>query len=305
MSARTLKLIGAAGAAALTIGTVAGPAVAAGEETASVSYTCVTAAGNATPSATYAVNTPPATMVAGQTVKLPTTSTITLDATTTGLAVGAFQWASFNGTITTPPTASTVGQNLTIAKTPMGNGAGGTTVATATGTTNLRASKAGTYTLMLGNLGAGGDGSAGNVTLNGFFASGAAANTVQFPDGSTFGQCTANAKVALANAAGAPATVAVSKDKSKTTVKASEKNDKVTATAKVKGHFGLAGTGKVKFTLKKGSKTVKSVSGKLKNGAAKVTFKNVKAKGSYSVVASFKGDKALKGSTGKKAFKIK
>jgi len=71
MSARTFKLIGAAGAAALTVGVMAGPAVAAGEETADVNYTCTTALGlTPAPTAHYAVDAPPATMVAGQTVKL-------------------------------------------------------------------------------------------------------------------------------------------------------------------------------------------------------------------------------------------
>ena len=54
----------------------------------------------------------------------------------------------------------------------------------------------------------------------------------------------------------------VKKDGSKTTTKASynAKKDVATGTAKVAGSkFKLAGTGKVKFTLKKGSKTVKSI----------------------------------------------
>src|SRR5690242_8259284 len=94
MSVRThYKLLGAAGAAALAIGTVAAPAVAAGEETADVHYTCTTALGlTPVPTAHYAVDAPPATMVAGQRVSLPTTGTITLDSTTTGAVVSGFHW---------------------------------------------------------------------------------------------------------------------------------------------------------------------------------------------------------------------
>src|SRR5690242_1540299 len=95
MSVRThYKLIGAAGAAALAL-SVAGPALAAGEETASVAYTCTTALGDAHPSAVYHVNAPKAKMAAGQ--PLGTTATFSLDAATTGLAVAGLGWTSFNG----------------------------------------------------------------------------------------------------------------------------------------------------------------------------------------------------------------
>ena len=90
------------------------------------------------------------------------------------------------------------------------------------------------------------------------------------------------------------------KDKSKTATKATynAKKDVATGTAKVKGHFGLAGTGKVKFTLKKGTKTVKSVTATLKKGAAKAAFKNVKAKGSYSITAAFSRRRRAQGLLG-------
>ncbi len=61
----------------------------------------------------------------------------------------------------------------------------------------------------------------------------------------------------------------------------------------------------MKFTLKKGSKTVKSITAKLKKGKATAAFKHVKAKGSYSIIAKFKGDAGLKGSSGKATFKVK
>src|SRR4051812_4615486 len=97
MSLRThYKLLGAAGAAALAIGAMAGPAMAAGS-TASISYTCTTPLGvNATPSAVYSVKQAPVTMAVGQ--PLSTTAVFTLDAGTTTLAQTALKWASFTGT---------------------------------------------------------------------------------------------------------------------------------------------------------------------------------------------------------------
>ncbi len=61
----------------------------------------------------------------------------------------------------------------------------------------------------------------------------------------------------------------------------------------------------MKFTLKKGTKTVKSMKVALKKGAAKAAFKKVKAKGKYKIVASFAGDAALKGSCGVAKFTVK
>ena len=130
MSLRThYKLIGAAGAAALALGALAGPALAAAS-TASVAYTCSVPPPfpNATPSAVYNVASAPATMAVGQ--PLVTTSTITLDAATTALASG-LGWVSFNGTIATKPSATQAGLRLKVKKTTLGNGAGATTVARA------------------------------------------------------------------------------------------------------------------------------------------------------------------------------
>ncbi len=103
-------------------------------------------------------------------------------------------------------------------------------------------------------------------------------------------------------------TVTVSKDKSKTTAsgKYTAAKKSTSLTSKVKGaKFGLAGTGKVKFTIKKGTKTVGSASGTLKKGVAKATVKKALAKGKYSVSAKFKGDDGLKGSSGKGSFTVK
>jgi len=216
---------------------------------------------------------------------------------------------SFDAKIVTPTSASQVGQNLTVPKSPMGT-LGSTTTAPVSGSTLVRPTKAGTFTLNLGNLGDPAGLPAGAVTLEGFDAGGNVLNTAIFPDGGAFGQCTNVAgKTPLADALAAPATVAVSKDKSKTKTTASynAKKDVATGKAKVSGKkFGLTGTGKVKFTLMKGKKTVKSMKAKInKKGVATAAFKKVKAKGTYTIAASFKGDGGLKGSSGKDSFKVK
>ena len=80
MRTKHLKLLGAAGATALTIGAIASPALAAGEESADVTYTCPTTLGlTPAPSAHYVVDAPPATLFAGQKASLPTTDTISVD----------------------------------------------------------------------------------------------------------------------------------------------------------------------------------------------------------------------------------
>jgi hypothetical protein len=102
-----------------------------------------------------------------------------------------------------------------------------------------------------------------------------------------------------------PATIAVSKDTSKTTVKASYAKAKKTATgvAVVKGkNFGLAGTGSVKMTLKRGTAKIKTITVKLNSkGVAKGVFKSVTKKGKYKIVTVFTGSAGLKGSTGTSA----
>jgi hypothetical protein len=302
-----LKLVGAAGAAALTVGGLTAPALAGvPANTADVHYTCATAAGNTTPEIQFGFNSAPASVVAGKTVKVPGTQTVTIDATTSGLAHTVFLWDSFKGTVKTTPTAKRAGLNIKIPKTTIPNQVDGTTVATTTGNVLVRAFKAGTYTMKLGSL--------GHVHLQGLDASGnpipANSNGVaDFPnaDGS-FGRCKNNAGSTTVKNAGTPVTIKVTKDKSTTAAKASynAKKDKATGTAKVKGHFGLPGTGKVKLTLKKGTHTVKSMKVKLnKKGVATGAFKHVKAKGKYSISASFKGDAALKGSSDKAKFTVK
>ena len=98
-------------------------------------------------------------------------------------------------------------------------------------------------------------------------------------------------------------TTTVAKDKTKSKVSAKVKGSTANVSDKVKSHFGLKPTGKVTFTLKKGSKTVGKAKGKIsKKGVAKVSFKHL-GSSKYSVSASYKGDKNLKGSKGKASFK--
>jgi len=308
------KIAGAAGAAALVIGAVATPALAAGELSADVTYTCPTTLGlTPAPLAHYVVDAPPASMVAGQKVSLPTIGTVTIDtATSSALAAppaqGGFGWASFTATIVTPTSGSQVGQNLTVPKSPM-SPPGSSTTAPLTGKTLVRPTKAGTFTLNLKNLGAASGLPAGAVTLQGFAADDTQLNNAVFPDGGAFGQCTNVAtKTPLEDVTTAPATITVTKDKSTTATKASynAKKDIATGTATVKGKFGLAGTGKVKFTLKKGTTTLKAISATLNGkGVATAAFKKVKAPGKYSITAKFAGDAALKGSSGKATFPVK
>lgn len=299
MSVRTknLKLVGVGSAVALAVGAVAAPALAAG--TASVSYTCVSPAGNATPSADYTVDTAPATMVVGQ--PLGTTATFTLDAGTTALATTALGWDSFKGSITTKPSATEAGLALKVAKTKLGNGAGGTTVAPAAGS-SLAGTQVGAFTFVLGDL--------GDVKLTGFDAGGTKLGTVHFPNSDgTFGQCMNDAGTTTLTDGGNPVTTTLVKDGSTTKVHAAylAKHHKVLATAKVSGKVGhLPGTGKVRFFLKKGTHTLKAVSGTLnKKGIAKVIINKHLAKGKYVVKAKYKGDASLKASSGKTRFTVK
>ncbi len=101
----------------------------------------------------------------------------------------------------------------------------------------------------------------------------------------------------------------VKKDGSKTTTKASynAKKDVASASAKVDGQQVQAGRHRQgEVHPQEGLEDRQDRLGAtLKKGTAKATFKNVKAKGSYSVVAKFKGDAGLKGSSGKATFKVK
>jgi hypothetical protein len=292
-----LKLVGALGATALAIGTVAAPAVAAGGSKATVNYTCTTPLGNATPSSVYKVAKAPAKMAVGQPLK--TTAVFTLDANTTTLAETALMWSKFSGTITSKPTASLAGLKLKFPKTTLGNGAAGTTVADATGTT-LAGTKVGNFTFTLGDL--------DHVVLNGYDSSGNPVGSVEFPNSDgTFGKCTNDAGTTQLMTGANPVTVKVVKDTTKTVASAkySSKTQTAKGKAKVTSHFGTKVTGKVKFTLKKGTHKLKTIKSSVnKKGVAKAAFKHVKAKGKYSITAKYLGSSTLKSSSDKATFTV-
>jgi hypothetical protein len=294
LRSKHLSLVGAAGAVALTIGGLASPAFAAG--TASANYTCITPFGPAKAAAAYTADTAPASMAVGQ--PLATTGTFTLDASTTALAMGQLGWSKVKGTITTNPTASKAGLDLTFPKTDLGSGPGGSTVANAKGGILAGATVQDSFTFVLGDL--------GHVTLTGYTNSGKKIGSVRFPS-ATNGKCTNDAGTTTLKDGGTDVTTKTVKDKSKTkeTAKYAAKKKSATSTAKVTARYGTKATGKVKFTLKKGAHTVKSMTGKVnKKGIAKVVFKSVKAKGKYSITAKYSGSSTLKGSSGKDTFKV-
>jgi hypothetical protein len=299
---KNLTLVSAAGAALALTAAAAAPALAAGEETADVTYSCNS--GAASPTASYAVDAPPAKMAAGQTVKLGTTATFSLNATDSGLAQAVLTdqgppvrpATAVGGKITTPTSNKAVGLNLNIAKTDFGNAGAGATTADLSGKTLLRSTAVGTFTLKLGDLGL--------VHLVGFDSTGAETQAFDFPssDGTFTGCVNTAGKTTLANGATA-ATVKVVKDRTKTTVGASFSKAKhsITGTAKVKSHFGIKAKGKVKFQLMKGTKTIKTVTKKLKRQAAKATFSGVTKAGKYTVKAKYLGSSNLKASSGSKS----
>ena len=79
----------------------------------------------------------------------------------------------------------------------------------------------------------------------------------------------------------------------------------VKGTAKVRSHFGLKATGKVKFVLKRGTHKVVTQKSKLnKKGIAKFMQMNVRKHGKYTLKATYLGNKALKTSSGKDTFTV-
>lgn len=102
-------------------------------------------------------------------------------------------------------------------------------------------------------------------------------------------------------------TISVVKAGSTTKVAASynAKKDKVTGTATVKARNGIAATGKVKFVLKKGTKTVATATKSLRSGKATASFLRVKKAGAYTLLAQYAGSDRVKGSTGKDGFRVR
>jgi len=289
-------LIGAAGAAALAIGAIASPALAAVSK-ASAAYTCSTQFGPAHPTADYTVKSVPPKMAVGQPVG--TTSKFTLDAATTALATTGLGWSKFNGTISTKPSASRAGLHLTFPKTTLGNGPGGSTVAKAAGST-LAGTKTGGFTFKLGDL--------GKVKLTGYDSSGKKLGSVVFPTKGSTGRCKNDAGTTTLMSGPTAVTTKIVKDTSTTKESAaySSKKDKAHGTAKVKARYGTPATGKVKFLLKKGSTTIKRATDTLnRRGIAKVSFKGVTAKGKYTIVGKYTGSATLKRSSGKASFTVR
>jgi hypothetical protein len=274
-----LKVAGAVGAAALTIGGLTAPAFAATQD---ITYNCDQGAPPLGPlDTTIDPGSIPASLVAGQQVKRDVTLTIHLNTAQTAIAQSI--GTSVSGKVTSKGTDAL---SLTFPDTPIPGTPGATMDVVATGKGAISSAKAGSIDVTTGRVSA-----ALHLTGGAGGPVDASTSCAQPNDGTQI-----------------LGTVTVSKDASKTTTTASynAKKDKATGKAKVKGkQFGLAGTGKVKFTLKKGTHKVASKSGTLnKKGVAKVSFKGVKKSGKYSISAKFGGDDGLKGSKGKDTFKV-
>ena len=138
---RKNTLIGAAGAGALVAVALVGPASAAGEETATVNYSCSDRRGHARRDLR---GRRAARLDGGRPDRLAAHhGDLLADARpTTALAktvLGGTATTQFSGTITTTASNTAVGQNITLPKTTLGNDTGGATLVTnATGTTKLR-----------------------------------------------------------------------------------------------------------------------------------------------------------------------
>jgi hypothetical protein len=275
---RNLKLVGALGAAALTVGALTAPALAAPQD---ITYNCDQGSPPLGPlDTTIDPGSIPAKLVAGQAVKRNVTLTVHLNATQTGLAQTL--GTSVKGSIASKGSDAL---SLTIPATPIPPPPATTMNVVATGKGTISSAKAGSIKVTTGRVSA-----KLHITGGGGGPVDATSSCAPPTDGSQV-----------------LGTVSVSKDKSKTTASGSysAKKQKSTLKSRVKGaKFHLAGTGKVTFTLKKGSHKVGSAKGTLKKGLAKVTIKKKLAKGTYTVSAKFKGDKGLKGSSGKGTFKV-
>lgn len=271
---RKHTLIGAAGAAALTIGAIASPASAAPKV---VSYSCF--GGAITIPITMDAGTLPTKMVAGQKVtKAISGGNIHLASAVVDIALGQ-PWDAV--------TANTVSKSgtpysLKIAKTTLPNPSADMDIP-ATGSFTIRPVASGTYKVRAGNM---------TANIQGWLA-GVKKNLIPL-------DC-----VAPTDGSNVFGSIAVAKDTSKTTVKGSYAKAKKTATgvAVVKGrNFGLAGKGSVKMTLKRGTAKIKTITVKLNSkGVAKGVFKSVTKHGKYKIVTVFGGSAGLKASSGTSA----
>lgn len=303
LTKKNLKLTGAAGAALALAAAVAGPAMAAGEFTGTTTYNCTVAA----PTVTFAMDTPPAKMAAGQTVKVPDKSNFTLDAGTTTLAQTALGWSKVGGSVASTPTNAHSGLKLSLPKTDLNNNGDGTTTAHATGNALLSSTKVGTYTVNFAKF---------DAVLQGYNADGTKhgdpfilsdnTNTTPPPSGPACVNLDPSGATTPKDSGSNPATVTVVKDKTTTTVKATfaKAKHQITAKSKVASKFGIKAKGKVTVTLKKGAKVIKTVHSKLnKKGIAVSTFKVTKA-GKYTVKTKYAGSSNLKPSSGSKSVTV-
>jgi hypothetical protein len=266
-----LKIAGVLGASALTIGAMASPALAAGT---TLSFGCAAPLGPTSATLTPKV---PAKMFAGQALKGKMKVVVHLTPTQTGTA--ATIGTKVAGTVSAKGEKKTIAYKVTFPATTI-NGGSAQDI-TATGKSTITAPKPGKYTL-----------NAGAITAALVISGGAAGST---PISQS---CTAPT-----GASKTLGTTKVVKDTSKGKVKGKASGKTATVTDTVKAKHGGKVTGKVSFSLKKGSKTVKA-SGKLsKKGVAKISKKLTAGK--WSVTATYKGDKNLKGSKAKGSVTVK
>jgi hypothetical protein len=305
MSARGTNLVFviAAGTTLALTAIAAAPSQAAGDVTAAVSYGCDSGGGApaarvATPAAAYSVAAPPARMTAGQTVKLGTTATFSLDGTDSALVAAVLgapprTATAVGGRIRTHASNKAVGLHLKIARAAFGNALSGATTANVSGRTLLRWTHVGTFTPKLGHLGL--------LHLQGYDSTGARTKSLDFPsaDGN-FARCANLSGRTALKRAGTAATVRVRKDRTTTRVGAvfSRAKHRISATTKVRSHFGIKARGRVKVRLKRGARTLRTVRVRLNGkGVAKTAFRVTRA-GRYTVTSGYGGSNSLKGSSG-------
>jgi hypothetical protein len=294
MSLRTTHLkiaTAAAGAAALAIGTIASPALAASH---TVVYNCpLFAAANAFPGSNgheedvmsdFDPGTLPASIAVGQTVTNTATMVVHLDPFQTG-AAHTFG-SSVDGDLVADGANGTLPFDLTFPTTTIpGNGTDSMTI-NAAGPISFKGTRTGTMAISLGDMTA-------NLTVH----------NPPAPDGPPVPvQCTGPT-----DGSQNVGTITVVKDRTTTKASASysAKKDKATGKAKVSSHFGTKATGKVVFTLRKGTKKMGKATVSLKNGAASHVFSKVKKAGKWSITAAYQGNSNLKSSSGKASFRVR
>jgi hypothetical protein len=280
-----LKAVGVTSAALLTIGVLASPAAAVSKN---FDYNCPVFAaagpGEDSVNADLDPGSFPAKMVAGQTItNAGATLDVNLDAAQEFLA--STFGNSVSGTVVAKGANNTFPFHMVIPATPIPAPPSTLTVHAA-GPVKIRPLKAGTWTVKAGDM---------TATLT---VTGGAGGDQTLPV-----DCTAPTDASVNYG-----TITVSKDKTTTAATAAynAKKDIASGKAKVRSHFGLKATGKVVFTLKKGTKKIAKAAGTLnKKGIATHAFKHVKKSGKYSITAKYVGNSALKGSSGKDAFRVK